>query len=110
MKRYCQTLKLKNDKALIDDYVRVHRNVWPEVQQGMREVGILNMQIYIHDNLLFMIVDTVNDFEWEVNMTRLSMLPRQAEWERFVAQFQDVDENASSCEKWILMDKIFELV
>lgn len=43
-------------------------------------------------------------------MKRLSMLPRQAEWERFVAQFQDVDENASSCEKWILMDKIFELV
>lgn len=56
MKRYCQTLKLKNDKVLIDDYVRVHRNVWPEVQQGMREIGILNMQIYIHDNLLFMIV------------------------------------------------------
>ena len=51
MKRYCQTLKLKNDKVLIDDYVRVHRNVWPEVQQGMREIGILNMQIYIHDNL-----------------------------------------------------------
>ena len=50
MKRYCQTLKLKNDKVLIDDYVRVHRNVWPEVQQGMREIGILNMQIYIHDN------------------------------------------------------------
>ena len=53
---------------------------------------------------------TIDGFDWERDMTRLSMLPRQAEWERFVAKFQDVEEGASSREKWTLMDKIFELV
>lgn len=109
MKRYCQTLKLKEDKALIKGYVCEHAKVWPEVQQGIKEVGILDMQIYIHENLLFMIVDTMDDFDWQTDMAKLAALPRQAEWEKYMAKFQDVDENASSKEKWVLMDKIFEL-
>lgn len=109
MKRYCQTLKLKDDEGLISSYVSVHEKVWPEVQQGMKQVGILDMQIYIHENLLFMIVDTEDAFDWETGMSRLAGLPGQAEWEKHVARFQDVDENASSKEKWVLMDKIFEL-
>ena len=110
MKRFCQMLRLKENKDLIEEYTRVHANVWPEVQRGIKEVGILDMQIYVRDNLLFMIVDPIDGFDWERDMTRLSMLPRQAEWERFVAKFQDVEEGASSREKWTLMDKIFELV
>ena len=110
MKRFCQMLRLKENKDLIEEYTRVHANVWPEVQRGIKEVGILDMQIYVRDNLLFMIVDTIDGFDWERDMTRLSMHPRQAEWERFVAKFQDVEEGASSREKWTLMDKIFELV
>ena len=50
MKRYCQTLKLKDNEELISSYISVHENVWPEVLQGMRQVGILDMQIYIHEN------------------------------------------------------------
>lgn len=109
MKRYCQTLKLRNDEELIEAYIAEHRNVWPEIQQGIREVGILDMQIYIHDNLLFMIVDTVDGFDWTKDNARLAHLPRQAEWERYMARFQDAEENAASNEKWVLMDKIFEL-
>ena len=64
MKRYCQTLRLKDNEELIASYISVHEKVWPEVQDGMKQVGILDMQIYIHGNLLFMIVDTVDDFDW----------------------------------------------
>ena len=38
MKRYCQTLSLKNDPQLIEAYVREHAHVWPEVQAGIKEV------------------------------------------------------------------------
>lgn len=31
MKRFCQTLRLKENKDLIEEYTRVHSNVWPEV-------------------------------------------------------------------------------
>lgn len=109
MKRYCQTLKLRDSGELIAQYVEEHRHVWPEVQEGIKAVGILNMQIYIHGNTLFMIVDTVDDFDWEVDMGRLATLPRQADWEEHVGRFQVAAEGASSKEKWVLMDKIFEL-
>lgn len=107
MKRYCQTLTLVDDPELIEKYVEVHSHVWPEIIEGQREVGILDMQIFIKDNLLFMICDTVDDFDWNRDMARLSMLPRQAEWEAYVAQFQGCRADARSDEKWQMMERIF---
>lgn len=71
MKRFCQTLKLYDNKDLIEQYVNEHAHVWPEIKAGIREVGILDMQIYIKDNLLFMITDTADDFDWERKKMRM---------------------------------------
>ena len=107
MKRYCQTLELVDDEQLIQHYLEAHRHVWPEVIEGQRQVGILSMEIYRHGRKLFMICDTVDSFDWDRDMARLATLPRQAEWEAYVAQFQGCDANASSAEKWQLMERIF---
>ena len=109
MKRYCQTLQLKDDPQLIADYIEAHRHVWPEIQAGIKEVGILDMQIYALGNSLFMIMDTTDEFDWERDSARLAGLPRQAEWEAYVAQFQGADPNAPSTDKWKLMERIFKL-
>lgn len=107
MKRYCQMLRLVDDEAMIAKYVEVHKNVWPEIIEGQRMVGILDMQIFRKDNNLFMICDTVDGFDWQRDMERLSKLPRQAEWEAYVAQFQGCRPDARSDEKWQLMERIF---
>jgi L-rhamnose mutarotase len=107
MKRYCQTLTLVDDPELIEKYVEAHAHVWPEVIAGQREVGILDMQIYLHGRQLFMICDTVDDFDWQRDMARLATLPRQAEWEAYVSQFQGCATGASSAEKWQRMERIF---
>ena len=107
MKRYCQTLELIDDEQLIQQYVEAHRHVWPEVIEGQRQVGILSMEIYRHGRKLFMICDTVDDFDWERDMARLANLPRQAEWEAYVAQFQGCGAEATSDEKWQMMERIF---
>jgi L-rhamnose mutarotase len=109
MKRYCQTLELRNDRELIEKYVEAHAHVWPEIQAGIRSVGILDMQIYILGNRLFMICDTVDDFDWEADNARLATLPRQAEWEAFVSQFQGCSAQATSDEKWQMMERMFYL-
>ena len=107
MKRYCQTLQLVDDPELIVKYCELHAHVWPEVIEGQRQVGILDMQIYRFENQVFMICDTVDDFDWERDMARLATLPRQAEWEAHVAQCQGADPNLPSTEKWQRMEKIF---
>lgn len=107
MKRYCQTLELVNDPELIEKYCEIHAHVWPEIVAGQREVGILDMQLYRYDTHVFMICDTIDDFDWEKDMARLATLPSQAEWEAYVAQYQGADPNLPSTGKWHLMKKIF---
>ena len=107
MKRYCQTLTLVDDEKLIEQYCEVHRHVWPEIIEGQREVGILDMQIYRKGCSLFMIMDTVDEFDFERDMARLATLPRQAEWEAYVSQFQGCAAGARSDEKWQRMERIF---
>lgn len=110
-KRYCQTLKISENPELIERYKACHsrENQWKEIREGIKEIGILEMEIYILGNTLFMIVDTVEDFEWDEAMARLATLPRQAEWEAFVAEFQGCDPNAPSDQKWQLMERMFYL-
>ncbi len=110
-KRYCKTLLLKDDPALIEAYRKVHAPgaCWPEITQGMKEVGILDMEIYIHGNQLFMIMDTVPEFDHEEAMKQLAAKPRQREWEEYVSRFQKTSADASAGEKWQLMERIFVL-
>lgn len=107
MKRYCQTLTLADNEKLIAQYVEAHAHVWPEIIEGQRKVGILDMQIYRKGRQLFMIMDTVDSFDFKRDMAKLSTLPRQAEWEAHVASFQGCPADARSDEKWQLMERIF---
>jgi len=107
--RIVQTLKLKNDPALIAEYVEVHANVWPEVKAGIREVGITSMEIFLDGSTLFMIIDTMEPFDHEAAFAKLATLPRQAEWESFVARFQECPEGSTSDEKWQEARRVFKL-
>lgn len=111
VKRYCQTMDLKDNPELIAEYVKRHSEAeaWPEIRAGIREVGILEMEIYILGTRLFMIVEKPLDFDWETAMARLATLPRQAEWEAYMSIFQQADATATSAEKWQLMDRMFYL-
>jgi len=110
-KRYCQTLELKNEPELIEEYVKRHSEIhhWPEIRDGIRSVGILEMEIYLLGTTLFMVVETSLDFEWDTAFEKLADLPRHAEWEEYMSVFQQTESGASSSEKWKLMDRIFYL-
>jgi L-rhamnose mutarotase len=75
----------------------------------MKEVGIIDMEIYLLNNRLFMIMDTTTDFDHDKAMTELAGKPRQAEWEAFVSRFQVSSEKATANDKWQLMERIYEL-
>lgn len=110
-KRYVQTMNLRDDDGLIARYREAHDkdHFWDEIKQGIRQVGILEMEIYIRGNVLVMIVDAPLDFHWDTAMRRLATLPRQAEWEDYVARFQQCAAGATSDEKWQMMERMFYL-
>ncbi len=111
MKRFCLTLDLKDDPALIEEYKRWHsaEKIWPEIPDGIRKVGIADMEIYLLGTRLFMIIESNDDFDFDRQMTLLAKLPRQEEWEAFVSRFQLSTPDAKSSEKWRRMERIFKL-
>ena len=107
--RYCLTLDLINDPDLIAQYEAWHSpaQIKPEIPLGINQVGILNMEIYRWENRLFMIVDTVEDFDWEGQMGILATLPGQQEWEALMDTFQQ--RLTDGTVKWQRMTPIFKL-
>ncbi|MBQ9558645.1 MAG: L-rhamnose mutarotase [Bacteroidaceae bacterium] len=111
VRRYVQTMDLKDDPELVAEYRRRHSEgqAWQEIIDGIREVGILEMEVYLSGTRLVMIVDAPEDFDWDAAMSRLATLPRQQEWEEYMAMFQQCRADATSNEKWQMMDRIFRL-
>ncbi len=110
-KRFVQTMELKDDTELIREYRKAHdkAHFWHEIEEGIKQVGILEMEIYILGNRLVMIVDAPVDFCWDEAMQRLATLPRQEEWEKHVAAFQQCAADATSDQKWQMMERMFYL-
>mgnify|MGYP004443449881 FL=1 len=110
-KRYVQILELRDNPEMIAEYRKLHSEEysWKEIRDGIRSVGILEMEIYISGNKLVMICDTPIDFNWDEAMARLAKLPRQEEWESVVGAFQKCAEGATSDEKWTMTERMFYL-
>jgi L-rhamnose mutarotase len=109
MKKHCLTLNLKDDAALIAAYDAHHKAVWPEILESITASGIINMEIYRYDNRLFMIMETIDDFSFEKKAAMDAGNAKVQEWEDLMWKYQQPVNGALAGEKWVLMDRIFEL-
>lgn len=107
--RFCLTLDLKDDPALIAEYKRYHQKIWPEITKSIRDSGIENMEIYLHGTRMFMIMETGEGFSFEKKAELDRGNPKVQEWEKLMWKFQRPLPDAKPGEKWLLMEKIFEL-
>ena len=111
MKRFCLALDMVDDPALIAEYEHWHKseNAWPEIKKSIVDSGIANMEIYRTGNRLFMIMDTEDDFSFENKAAMDTANPKVQEWEQLMWKFQKPMPWAKENEKWIVMNKIFQL-
>ena len=111
MKKYCLALDLVNDPELIKEYEHLHKteNGRPEIKKSILDGGIINMEIYRTGNRLFMIMETDDTFSFERKGAMDAANPKVQEWEQLMWTFQQPLPWAKEGEKWILMDKIFQL-
>jgi L-rhamnose mutarotase len=110
MKRYCLTLDLKDDPALIAEYKRYHQNPWPEITQSIRDAGIADMEIHLLGTRMFMIMEVDDSFSFEKKSQADRDNPKVLEWESLMWKFQQALPGAKPGEKWILMERIFKLL
>lgn len=111
MKKYCLALDLVNDPELIGEYERWHRgeNAWPAITKSITDSGITSMEIYRTGNRLFMVMETTDDFSFEHKASMDDANEKVKEWEALMWKYQQPLPWAKNGEKWILMNKIFQL-
>jgi L-rhamnose mutarotase len=108
-RRFCLTLDLKNNPALIAEYKRYHQKIWPEISQSIEDAGIEDMEIYLLGARMFMIMEVNESFSFEAKAQADRENPKVQEWENLMWKFQQSLPEAKPGEKWLLMDRVFKL-
>lgn len=110
MERHCLALDLVDNSSLIAQYEDWHKDVWPEIKESISSAGITQMEIYRTGNRLFMIMEVDENFDLARKAALDAANPKVQEWEQLMAQFQSTLPWAKKGEKWVAMNKIFNLV
>jgi L-rhamnose mutarotase len=100
MLRFCFALELRPDPALIAEYVELHREGRPEIHRSIRDAGVLDMQIFLLGNQLFMIMDTTDAFTLEDKAALDRANPSVVAWEQLMSRFQNVDPSGDLAGRW----------
>jgi len=111
MRRTCMALDLVDDDKLIASYEQLHKpgSIWPEIPTGIRQAGILDMQIYRIGRRLFMIVEHNEDTDLKTAFEKMANMPRQEEWAILMDHFQQKLPEAGPHDHWAAMKPVFLL-
>jgi L-rhamnose mutarotase len=107
--KYCFALDLKDDEQLIREYEKYHEAVWPGIISSIKDAGINGLEIYRVANRLFMIMETNEKFSFEKKDAMDTANAKVQEWETLMWKYQQPLPTAKPGEKWVLMNKIFDL-
>jgi L-rhamnose mutarotase len=107
--RYCFALDLKEDASLIAEYDAWHQRVWPEIAKSIGDAGIESMEIYRVHTRLFMMMEVNEFFSFEKKDAQDKASAKVQEWETLMWKYQQALPFAKPGEKWVRMDKIFDL-
>ena len=109
LNRFCLALDLVDDPIRIAEYKKYHQEVWPEITESLIDSGIENAEIYCVGNRLFMILEVNSSFSFERKSEMDSINPKVQAWETLMWNYQQALPMAKKGEKWLLMDKIYQL-
>lgn len=109
MKSFAMTLNLKDEPTTIEKYKEYHRAVWPEVVEGLQNIGISKMKIFLHGRRLFMYMEAGDDFEPARHFPRYMENDRAREWDTLMRNFQEPAPGAAPGDWWTLMEEVFNL-
>jgi L-rhamnose mutarotase len=109
MKKYALALDLKDDPQLIEEYKTHHKKVWPEIEASIVDSGILNMEIYLVGNRMFMIIEADDNFSFDKKAQMDEANPKVVEWETLMWRYQQALPMAKPGEKWKLMDRVYHI-
>ncbi|RDU96780.1 L-rhamnose mutarotase [Trinickia dinghuensis] len=108
MRKMAMVIGLRPEK--IDEYRRLHANVWPAVQTRIRQSNIRNYSIFLREpeNLLFAYWE-YHGGDFAADMAAMAAAPETQRWWALTAPCQMRLASAQDGEQWAMMEQVFEL-
>ena len=106
MRRIAFLLKVKEDK--IDEYVKHHETVWPEMLDALRRTGWHNYSLFMReDGLLFGYFETPDTFG--AALDGMSKEEVNKRWQEFMAPYFEGLGGAHADENMVELKEVFHL-
>jgi L-rhamnose mutarotase len=106
MDRYLQIVRVKPDR--IDEYERIHRDVWPGVLATIHTCNIRNYSIYRYGTLLIAYFEYVGS-DYKADMARMAADPVTREWWTHTDPMQDPVPEHGEGEWWLRLPEVFHV-
>lgn len=104
MKRYGSVIRVRPEK--LEEYKRLHAEVWPGVRKMIAECGLRNYSIYYKDGYLFSYYEYVGD-DYEADMAKMAADPETQRWWAVCEPCQEPLETRTEGEWWTSMEEVF---
>ena len=108
MKTYAMALDLIDDENIISEYEEYHKNVWPEVLESIKELGINRMRIFRISNRMFMLIETNDWYDPDKIMDYSNTNKKADEWNNIMIKFQQKVPGSLPGEWWASMKQVFD--
>ena len=90
----------------IEEYERIHREVWPEVLATIHACNIRNYSIFRYGNLLFAYYEYIGP-DYAADMARMAADPKTQEWWSVCMPMQQPVPEAGPDEWWKMIPEVF---
>jgi len=104
VKRYGSVIKIKLDK--LEEYKKLHANIWPEVAKTITECNIINYSIFHKDGYLFSYFEYIGK-NYESDMAKMAADSTTQEWWDICMPMQEPLETRREGEWWADMEEVF---
>jgi L-rhamnose mutarotase len=106
MRRFGQLIGVKPER--IEDYERIHAEVWSEVLATIQACNIRNYSIFRHENLLFAYFEYIGD-DFEADMAKMAQDSKTREWWSHTDPMQDPLPDRQPGSWWSTIQEVFHM-
>ena len=104
MRRFGQVIGVKPEA--IEEYERLHAQVWPEVLATIHARNIRNYTIFRHELMLFAYFEYVGS-DFAADMARMAADPMMQAWWKLTDPLQEPLPERADGEWWATMREVF---
>ena len=92
----------------IDEYERIHQEIWPEVLATIHDCNIRNYSIFRLENMLFAYYEYIGH-DYAADMTKMAADPVTRDWWKITDPMQAPIEEAKPGEWWASLKEVFHV-